>query len=63
MTCAYTVMTDGLLGNVRNSGLKEAFEHKHKKEARYYETYGIAPCLIRSKNYSKYIEQLKKELK
>lgn len=61
MTCAYTDKTSGLLGNHRTLSLKNAFLNKQLREQKYYEEYGIAPCLVRSENFLKYVYQLKKK--
>lgn len=58
MTCAYTDKTNGLLGNIKNASLKEAFERKHKIEQEHYKEFGKMPCLIRNKNFKKYIKTL-----
>jgi len=58
MTCAYTSKTNGLLGNIKNTSLKDAFELKHKYENEYYNKYGKIPCLIRHDIFDKYIEKL-----
>jgi len=58
MTCAYTRKTNGLLVNVRNVTLREAFEHKQRIEVAHYKKYGIAPCLVRAASFQHYIDTL-----
>ena len=59
MTCAYTNLTDGFFGNVKNISLKKAWENKHKKEFLHYKKYGNLPCLIRDHSFKEYLKQLK----
>ncbi|MBI5332338.1 MAG: radical SAM protein [Candidatus Aenigmarchaeota archaeon] len=57
MTCAYTVATNGLLGNVRNTNIAEAFDRKHSIESKYHNK--KQPCLIRSPRFKEYLKELK----
>lgn len=59
MTCAYTNLTDGFFGNIKEIKLKKAWDRKYKKELDYYKKYGGAPCLIRSKYFNEYLNDLK----
>ena len=61
MTCAYTNRTNGLLGNVRDTDLKDAFEYKHEMESAYYGIHGAAPCLIRSSGFDSHLRELKEK--
>ncbi len=61
MTCAYTRETNGLFGNIKNQGLREAFERKHDLESAHYKKYGMMPCLIRDNSFSSYLERLQAE--
>jgi len=61
MTCAYTNKTDGLLGNIRDTSLRQAFHHKMREEAAFYACYGQAPCLVRHESFSDYIDNLRKK--
>jgi MoaA/NifB/PqqE/SkfB family radical SAM enzyme len=62
MTCAYTMATDGLLGNVRTRSLRDAFEHKHRIESEHYKSKGAVPCIIRSSGFGSYLEELRKRV-
>lgn len=59
MTCAYTTETNGLLGHIRTKDLRSAFEYKHYLELRQYDSYGKAPCLVRSNAFREYLTKLK----
>jgi MoaA/NifB/PqqE/SkfB family radical SAM enzyme len=59
MTCAYTSLTDSLLGNSRQKSLKDAFEYKQGIESMHYAKCGVAPCLVRAQSFQKYILRLK----
>lgn len=59
MTCAYTWKTNGLLGNVRNRSLQEAYEFKRAVERTHYAQNGAAPCLIRASSFDAYLGRLK----
>lgn len=59
MTCAYTSLTNGLLGSVNNKSLVEAYDYKNNQELSFYDTYGKHPCLVRSPKFNQYIETLK----
>lgn len=61
MACAYTRETNGLLGNINNLSLREAFQHKHELESLHYESNGAMPCLIRDSSFYSYLEMLKLE--
>lgn len=63
MTCAYTRETNGLFGNIKNLGLKEAFQRKHDRESGHYKAHGVMPCLIRDKSFPSYLEKLGSEKK
>lgn len=63
MTCAYTHDSDGLLGNIRDTRIEEAFETKKRIESDHYKMHGITPCLVRSERYQMYIDGLKKHKK
>lgn len=58
MTCAYTTETNGLLGNIRNTSLREAFNRKHKIESTHYKSHGNVPCLIRATSFNYYLNNL-----
>ncbi|MFA4820421.1 MAG: radical SAM protein [Candidatus Aenigmatarchaeota archaeon] len=58
MTCAYTRKTDGLLGNVKNRSLRDAFEYKHAMESRHHKSNGPVPCLVRSPRFDDYLKEL-----
>ena len=62
MTCAYTNLTNGLLGSIKTKSLKEAYKYKQEKETRHFLKYGKYHCLIRDKSFPKYISMLKKDL-
>ena len=57
ITCAYTKDTDGLLGNIRDTGLKEAFEMKHEIESHFKPQ--NTPCLVRSLAFDQYLQHLR----
>ncbi|OHB37261.1 MAG: hypothetical protein A2Y09_06965 [Planctomycetes bacterium GWA2_39_15] len=59
MTCAYTSMTNGLLGNIRDTSLSEAYHSKYSFEKEHYQKHGNAPCLVRDTQFVEYIEKLK----
>ena len=59
MTCAFTQETNGLLGNIRNLSLENAFKMKHKLESEHYIKYGEMPCLVREKSFDDYLSKLK----
>lgn len=59
MTCAYTSLTNGLLGSVTDKSLKEAYNYKNNQEINYYNIYGKYPCLVRSPKFNQYIKTLK----
>lgn len=59
MTCAYTSMTNGLLGNIRDTSLSEAYHRKYSFEKEHYQKHGNAPCLVRDTRFVEYIEKLK----
>jgi MoaA/NifB/PqqE/SkfB family radical SAM enzyme len=56
MTCAYTKSTNGLLGNIRDRTLGEAYKLKSELETNHYKQYGNAPCLVRSDSFNSFIE-------
>lgn len=58
MTCAYTPKTDGLLGNVNDTSLADAFGFKNRIEMEFYEKYGPRPCLVRDPHFPEYIRNL-----
>lgn len=58
MTCAYTNETDGLLGNIKTTSLKEAFENKHKIESLFRPT--DTSCLVRSSSFGPYLKHLRR---
>ena len=60
MTCAYTDQTNGLLGNINYISLEDAFTNKHNIEMSHYKKFGNSSCLIRSNNFNKYIQSIKK---
>ncbi len=59
MTCAYTNLTNGLLGNARGLSLKEAFSKKHKLETTFYKQYENSLCLVRAEKFFGYLKMLK----
>jgi len=59
MTCAYIRATDGLLGNIKNRSLREAFEYKHKIESEHYKKHGVANCLVRANSFNAYLKRLR----
>lgn len=59
MTCAYTSMTNGLLGSIREFHLVEAYNRKHSLEVNHYQKYGKVPCLVRDIRFLEYVEGLK----
>jgi len=61
MTCAYTSLTNDLLGTVKNKSLKEAYLYKHKMEKTNYATNGPAKCLVRANSFQKYLSLLKEQ--
>ncbi len=60
MTCAYTNLTNGLLGNARSLNLKEAFTKKQAIESTHYAQHGNSPCLVRAKSFSEYLKVLRR---
>ena len=58
MTCAYTSLTNGLLGNVRKINLQEAFKRKHRLETFHYKQHGQSPCLVRAESFPSYLDTL-----
>jgi MoaA/NifB/PqqE/SkfB family radical SAM enzyme len=59
MTCAYTSLTDGLLGNFADKSLREAYDYKQKQEQAFYNAYGHCPCLVRAPEFDRYLGKLK----
>jgi len=59
MTCAYTNLTNGLLGTTQEKSLKEAFEYKQKIEQTHTKKYGKANCFIRADSFQEYLSELK----
>lgn len=59
MTCAYTSLTDGLLGNIFNKTLADVYNYKRNQEQNFYKTYGNCPCLVRSPKFNAYLKTLK----
>lgn len=60
MACPYTKRTSGLLGNIRNRNLRDAFDYKHDAESQHYGKYGPSRCLVRSENFGGLIGSLTK---
>ena len=52
-----------LFGNMKNISLKKAFEYKQKMESEIYKKHGPAPCFMRAKFFSDYINLLEKNYK
>ena len=58
MTCAYTQLTNDLLGNIKETPLKKAFEYKNAREQEHYKKHGTAPCLVRMPSFQEYLQNL-----
>lgn len=61
MTCAYTSLTDGLLGSVVNESLAKSYNYKKRQEQKFYDTHGNYPCLVRSPKFKEYLQVLKNQ--
>ena len=61
MTCAYTSKTNGLLGNIRDISIADAYHRKFSFESEHYKNIGHLPCLVRDKSFDQYIETLKEK--
>ncbi|VVB75217.1 Coenzyme PQQ synthesis protein E [uncultured archaeon] len=59
MICAYTNLTNDLLGTIKDKTLGEAYKYKQKIEAEHTKKYGKANCFIRADSFTKYISTLK----
>jgi hypothetical protein len=58
MTCGYTTKTNGLLGNIYDTSLADAYKRKYTFESVHYKKFGNHPCLIRNIHFDEYLEEI-----